>query len=640
MAIFLGVAPDRNHKSVRDGVAALVRRCVERSGEVDSCWSLAELQPDEDDFDWLCTWAISIDWLTARTWLGDSWDRFDVEGRKITHQAAIGCLLLMLASEAARRDATEGMLWPYVRHDRRNKPRFSRHTADELFDFSGQPTRAHKDALEAAASHLNLRNVFDKDDKQRYFVTVFLQCGFTFRNAQSRLAEWLIGQPPPVAVDHLLSGPLSSTSFQDLWDRLKCYRANNVTEAQFRAHLAQSPWVLADWVEELSRAARRAVTTTVSTAATAGTNLVANVPFLSQPALRWTPPGQPQFVCEICNLPYLELTEDEYDLRVGGKTVARLIRQSDESYRAAPSTEVILPIVSHTVAADLIVHDGSVVRSMTITLWDQGQDITVFHLPNGQPVKPAESLSVWTDYAVIFAEDLSMEPRPRWYQIIGECEVQCSFLSGLDLAATKVLIGDEVLWRPTLANQPRVSEPTWAHSVSLALQEERYGEVELQRPNQLVVRHPANAAVRFVRFQMRPLSFRGETETRTVAGPLMIPPGAAKRTLEFTIGLLYDSERVQITHRIPDVAITGAAKLHANVWTILPQQNPLSAEVALRRKARERRKRLELGNLSLEPCGLHESRPAELGQQPEASLAWGEVTPTAKRRQRVSRPCD
>ena len=37
---------------------------------------------------------------------------------------------------------------------------------------------------------------------------------------------------------------------------------------------------------------------------------------------------------------------------------------------------------------------------------------------------------------------------------------------------------------------------------------------------------------------------------------------------------------------------------------------------------------------------VNESRPAKPSQQPEASLAWGKVTSTAKRRQRVPRPCD
>ncbi len=39
------------------------------------------------------------------------------------------------------------------------------------------------------------------------------------------------------------------------------------------------------------------------------------------------------------------------------------------------------------------------------------------------------------------------------------------------------------------------------------------------------------------------------------------------------------------------------------------------------------------------PAGI-QSRPAELGQQPEASLARGGATLTAKRRQPVPRPCD
>jgi len=37
---------------------------------------------------------------------------------------------------------------------------------------------------------------------------------------------------------------------------------------------------------------------------------------------------------------------------------------------------------------------------------------------------------------------------------------------------------------------------------------------------------------------------------------------------------------------------------------------------------------------------VNESRPAELGQQPEASPAWGAATLTAKRRQGVLMPCD
>jgi hypothetical protein len=39
------------------------------------------------------------------------------------------------------------------------------------------------------------------------------------------------------------------------------------------------------------------------------------------------------------------------------------------------------------------------------------------------------------------------------------------------------------------------------------------------------------------------------------------------------------------------------------------------------------------------PAGS-QSRPVELGQRPEASLAWWRATSTAKRRQRDQTPCD
>ena len=66
----------------------------------------------------------------------------------------------------------------------------------------------------------------------------------------------------------------------------------------------------------------------------------------------------------------------------------------------------------------------------------------------------------------------------------------------------------------------------------------------------------------------------------------------------------------------------------------------LGKKLTLRRKAQERRTRLETRKPFIGTLRVNESRPAEPGQQPEASLAWGGATLTAKRRQRVPRPCD
>lgn len=62
-------------------------------------WSLAELQISEDDYQYLCEWAGQLD---------DSI-------RKFSRPAAIGFILLLLSSEAVRREAKGKELWAVVR---------------------------------------------------------------------------------------------------------------------------------------------------------------------------------------------------------------------------------------------------------------------------------------------------------------------------------------------------------------------------------------------------------------------------------------------------------------------------------------------------------------------------------------------
>ena len=62
-------------------------------------------------------------------------------------------------------------------------------------------------------------------------------------------------------------------------------------------------------------------------------------------------------------------------------------------------------------------------------------------------------------------------------------------------------------------------------------------------------------------------------------------------------------------------------------------------KLTLRQEARERRIISKCETFHRNPAG-NQSRPAEPGQQPEASLAWGRATVTAKRRQRDQTLCD
>ena len=110
----------------------------------------------------------------------------------------------------------------------------------------GQPREAFKDAMEASARKLNLRHVYGQEGTQEYYLSVYLQFGFT-RRGMARLANWLVGQPTTEAIQYLSGArgaAVRSESFTQLWDTLRNYRTNNITEARARQTLAENPWVL------------------------------------------------------------------------------------------------------------------------------------------------------------------------------------------------------------------------------------------------------------------------------------------------------------------------------------------------------------------------------------------------------------
>jgi hypothetical protein len=72
----------------------------------------------------------------------------------------------------------------------------------------------------------------------------------------------------------------------------------------------------------------------------------------------------------------------------------------------------------------------------------------------------------------------------------------------------------------------------------------------------------------------------------------------------------------------------------------LTSADPREKEATLRQEAWERRTRLETLKPFIGTLRVNESRPAELAGSRKRVLRGGGVTLPAKRRQRVSRPCD
>ena len=246
MKVFNGIPAGDAYETVKSAFIVIERKAQEQRLTL-SPWSLVELQPDNDDFVWLCDWARQLSsGVTRRCLVEQPWRTFGVEEKDFSYAVAIGTLLLMSAVEVARREANEGSLWATIRQGS-----FSETTKQVLF-VPEQPTRAHKDALKAAARRLKLRHVFDRGGVQNWLDTVYLQFGFTYRGFMYSLPEWLVGQgQTPQAIQQLLEGSIRSETFCDLWNALRDFRLKRIKEGQLRSVLKNNPWVLPEWTDDL-----------------------------------------------------------------------------------------------------------------------------------------------------------------------------------------------------------------------------------------------------------------------------------------------------------------------------------------------------------------------------------------------------
>ncbi len=93
MSLFSDIPSDQGLKSVVDAVKCLQNRLAKLAGP--GPHSLCELGIDDSDYQWLCQWAERLPrgTLSLSRWMA-------------------GALVLLLAAEAARRDAQEGHVWP------------------------------------------------------------------------------------------------------------------------------------------------------------------------------------------------------------------------------------------------------------------------------------------------------------------------------------------------------------------------------------------------------------------------------------------------------------------------------------------------------------------------------------------------
>jgi hypothetical protein len=404
----------------------------------------------------------------------------------------------------------------------------------------------------------------------RWLNTVFLQFGFTWRGMRQRLPEWLIGQSPPFAVAALLDEHSGSASFREMWQSLRARRLNQTSDDHLRRELDSNPWLAPEWIDDVIRLASNTPIEDITAPPSPDS-------FLSQPLLRWYDGGSPHFVCQLAAPSNLNLTDDCYDVRVGGWTVAQLLRRQDGSYQPIPSRVITLDFDQPSVTANLVNPQDETVASCDLIFWPPEDEVVIYRLPSGERLPDAfdAALSPNLSYALLATADLTVEPEPQQWQLANS---QCAKLYRLQppwSVGTRVLLDGELLWEPTLRSPHAL--PNWTNQVDVFAAEDR--AVRWGEEFDIKIIHPPDAVVVRARCLGRPLSLTRQDETKVLAGPLVITPEFDTHRLIFRLRLRKNGQQCTIQRTLTPNVI-GAKHLIDGKWEQLNKHSVLTVSQA------------------------------------------------------------
>lgn len=580
MRVFQGLSTS-NHETT---LVNAMRAIVSNLNKLTAPRSLCEIHMDEEDYDWLCRWALQLVPGRVQRGLDGLYSRsiaLQVGGDNYTHAEAIGSMFLLLASETGRREASEGSLWSAVR---RQVP----HSVERILFLQGQPREMLKDAMEVSARKLELRHVYGQDGTHEYYLSVYLQFGFTWKGL-ARLAHWLAGQGTSESVQHLTGGriaSLRSASFLELWNGLRDFRKNNITEERTRALLAASPWILPDWTDELLKQARERLELGTAESGRTAAEEQAPPQFLSSPRLRWDLQSAPEFVCDIVNLADFGLTSDLYLIKSGSKVLARLLMNSSGGYVIDPE-DVIMPADQPERVATIVDHTGDSPGSQVMMLWDPMEEVELFDLSTGKISNGSDDVQLVTgrEYGLMVSDDLEIEPPDMPFHQVGggDCAKRLYLVRGDVGRPVRVKMDGEEIWKSgeRAIVRDRPIEPSWASPVKIQFLPSN--KIDLASPSRLrlsISGLDKETLVTHIRTAARPLDFVTLEDGTCTSSEFdilsILSPKTTTPTLDVKIGLLHDDHRVTILRSLVP-SVQGVLRMTAEGWQTVRPDEPMSA---------------------------------------------------------------
>ena len=379
---------------------------------------------------------------------------------------------------------------------------------------------------------------------------------------------------------------LRSDSFLSLWNALKDYRRNNIPEERARAALANNPWTLPEWTDELLNRARERLD--LGTAESGRTVLEEQAPlqFLSPPRLRWEMPSQPEFVSDIINLADYDLTSDRYLIKSGREVLARLRENSSGGYSIDPEQAVISADTPERMAA-IVDDSGVTLGAQVVTLWDPMEEVQCFDLSTGILLDEArdERLVAGREYGLLVSDDLDVEPSNLpFHQVGGTAYAKRLYLvQGGEEETVRVRLLGEEIWKSEAhaIRRKQPVEPPWAGSIN----------VQLMPSNRVSLTHSTQVSlsvsglgeetlVNYIRTGAIPREFNalvdGTYDSEQFDILAVLSPRTMTPTLAVKIGLIRGQQRAHIQRSLV-LSVTGVLRVTTEGLQVVDPHLPMSS---------------------------------------------------------------
>ena len=498
-------------------------------------WSIAELGLSDQAYRELIS-------AFARM-TGLDWEILTYGGRDDRDRA--GLLLVVVMAEHARRYTRGDQIWSCMKQlPMRDCLR------RRFFLSNGQPNRDLRQAIESAAYRWNLRHVFNIPGHMAWFVTLFLQFGFPLPAAERRLPFWLSGQILPVAVSYLQGGGMFSPSFVLMWQSLRAYRLNHITESKCREALERSPWVHREWIPVLLLKAKSRLD--LVDLGDRGDGEEVEPLLLGEPCLIWPPGEEPFFRCEILAMATFELAEERYEIRSESFKPVCLVRQEDGAYYIVGASTVDVPLGRASVQCTLVEFTPGAGESdlvtQSVTLWDPHYPISLYRKRDGSKMgDPEHPVRLDEGSFAVFHETFTITPdalrahnhRHWWLTELPPCEWQ---------ALALLQNGERVWWSDP---SPEKTHEQFPVSISPRHAEAlKWTTPDVHPEVEFAIHAPSGVELRWVRIGHEVIDFEMQGMTGARTDRFMVRPEHAVYPLYATIGFRANGQTHRVTQRV------------------------------------------------------------------------------------------